>query len=301
MFENRPRLARLRNQLSHPTAVAVGLMLIAALASSVMHVMVRIASQEISSLQVTFLRSIFAFIVLVPFMIRSGHLKLRTGRPGLHVVRGVLSFLSVAAWYHSLATIPLAEATALSFTTTIFVTAGAALFFGERVGALRWSAVLLGLLGTLVILRPGFAIVTWGAILAIVSSALFAAAMLIVKTLARSDDNLTIIFYAPLLVAIFSFPPAIPFWVWPSANVWLIGLCMGLLAAVSHYVMTEALRIGEASVTMTADYSRLVWTSLIAYLLFREIPDAWTWAGSALILASTVFITLNETRRKKKV
>jgi drug/metabolite transporter (DMT)-like permease len=299
MSEDRARLASLRTQLSHPTAVAVGLMLIAALAASVMHVMVRIASLEISSLQVTFLRSIFAFVVLVPFMIRSGRLKLRTSRPGLHIVRGVLSFLSVAAWYYSLATIPLAEATALSFTTTIFVTAGAALFFGERVGGRRWGAVLVGLLGTLVILRPGFAIVTLGAILAIVSSVLFAAAMLTVKTLSRTDDNLTIIFYAPLLVAIFSLAPAVPVWVWPSPSIWLLGLAMGLLAAISHYVMTEALRIGEASVTMTADYSRLIWTSLIAYVLFQETPDAWTWAGSALILSSTVFITLNETRRKE--
>ena len=299
MDEDRQRLASLRTQLSHPTAVAVGLMLIAALASSVMHVMVRIASQEVSSLQVVFLRSIFAFVVLVPFMVRSGHLKLKTKRPWLHIARGVLSFLSVASWYYALATIPLAEATALSFTTTIFVTAGAAIFYGERVGAMRWGAVLLGLLGTLIILRPGFAIVSWGAILTIVSGVFFAAAMLIVKTLARSDDNLTIIFYAPLLVAVFSFPPAVPVWTWPSAHVWMIGLAMGTLAAISHWVMTEALRIGEASVTMTADYSRLVWTTLIAYALFRELPDAWTWAGSALILASTVFITLNETRGRK--
>lgn len=299
MEYDRNRLTKLRTQLSHPTAVAVGLMLISALASSVMHVIVRIASQEISSLQVTFLRSIFAFLVLVPFMIRSGHMKLRTKRPWLHIVRGVLSFLSVASWYYALATIPLAEATALSFTSTIFVTAGAALFYGERVGAMRWGAVLLGLTGTLVILRPGFAIVSWGAILTVASGLLFAAAMLIVKTLARSDDNLTIIFYAPLLVAIFAFPPAVPFWIWPSGTIWLIGLAMGTLAAISHWVVTEALRIGQASVTMTADYSRLVWTTLIAYVLFKELPDAWTWAGSALILASTIFITLNETRGRK--
>ena len=289
----------LRERLSQPTALAVGLMLGSAMASSVMHVLVRIASQEVSSLEVTFLRSLFTLLVLLPFMLRAGLLALRTRRPMLHLVRGAISFLSIATWYYSLANIPLAEATALSFTTTIFVTAGAALFFGEKVGVRSWLAVLIGLVGTLVILRPGIAIVTPGAILAVLSSLLFACTLLIVKSLARHDDNLTIIFYAPLLVAAFALPPAIPFWQWPSAPLWGISIVMGLLAAISHYTMTEALRIGEASVTMTADYSRLIWSTAIAYVLFQEVPDRWTWIGAALILASTLFITFGRGKPRR--
>src|SRR5690606_11267551 len=182
----------------------------------------------------------------------------------------------------------------------IFVTLGAALMFGESVGLRRWSAVVVGLIGTVIVLRPGSGLLTLGAVAALGSSMLWAVSLLMAKNLAKYDSSLTITFYQPLMITPFALLATIPVWVWPSPNTWLILFGMGLVAGIGNFAYVHALRIADASLSMPADYVRLLWMVGWGYLLFAEIPAMSTWVGAALIIMSTLFSTWREWRQVPK-
>jgi EamA-like transporter family. len=142
-------------------------MLLAGAMSSLLHVGVRIVSPEIPTIEIVFLRSTFTILVTLPFLVRPGQRAWRSSRFDLQLLRGVVGVCSMTTWYYALAVMPLADAGALSFTTPIFVSLGAALFFGESVGLRRWTAVIVGLIGTTIVLRPGEGVISWGAIAAL--------------------------------------------------------------------------------------------------------------------------------------
>lgn len=279
---------------------AVLLMLLGGMMSSLLHVGVRVVSPEVPTIQIVLLRSVFTILVTFPLLFRKGQVSWRTNRLDLQAMRGVVGVCSMTAWYYALSILPLADAGALSFTTAIFVTLGAALMFGESVGVRRWSAVVVGLIGTVIVLKPGSGLLTFGAMVAVGSSVLWAVSLLMAKNLARYDSSLTITFYQPLLIAPFAVLGTIPVWVWPSPRAWLILFGMGLVAGIGNYAYVHALRIADASISMPVDYVRLLWMVGWGYVLFAEIPAISTWVGAALIIMSTLFITWRESRRVPK-
>lgn len=279
---------------------AILLILLAGMMSSLLHVGVRVVSPELPTIQIVLLRSVFTILVTFPLLFGKGQLSWRTNRVDLQLLRGVVSVCSMSTWYYALSILPLADAGALSFTTAIFVTLGAALMFGESVGLRRWSAVAVGLIGTSVVLRPGSGLLTLGAVAALGSSILWAVSLLMAKNLAKYDSSLTITFYQPLMITPFALLATIPVWVWPSPDAWLILFGMGLVAAIGNYAYVHALRIADASLSMSADYVRLLWMVGWGYLLFAEIPAISTWVGAALIIMSTLFITWRESRQIPK-
>ncbi|MCL4768094.1 MAG: DMT family transporter [Hyphomicrobiaceae bacterium] len=275
---------------------AVLLMLLAGLMSSLLHVGVRIVSPEVPTIEIVLLRSLFTILITFPFLFRGGRISWRSSRLDLQAVRGVVGVCSMTAWYYALAVLPLGDAGALSFSSAIFVTLGAGVLFGESVGVRRWTAVVVGLIGTAIVLRPGSGLLSWGAVAALGSSILWAVSLLMAKRLAKYDSTLTITFYQPLMIAPFALIGSLPVWVWPSLESWLVLLGMGLLAAIGNYGYVHALRIADASISMPADYVRLLWMVGWGYLLFAEIPAISTWVGAALIMGSTLFITWRESR-----
>jgi drug/metabolite transporter (DMT)-like permease len=277
--------------------LAILVMILAGLCSSLMHIGVRYVSPTLSASEIVFIRTTFTLLFTLPIVWRSAASAWHTNRPGLQAWRGFVGFCSMTTWYYALANMPLAEAGTLSFTTGLFVTLGAALWFGEAVGIRRWSAVAIGFLGASIVLRPGTDML-WSlpAIAAVGSSALWAVSLLLAKQLTRYDSTLTISFYQPLLIAPFALIMALPMWVWPDAQAWLILMAMGAVAAVGNYCYIHAMRIAEASQIMPADYVRLVWMAGWGFLFFGEIPLATTWIGAALIIGATLFITIRESQ-----
>lgn len=277
-------------------AVVAGVlfMLCAGLASSVLHIGVRLLGPELPVFVIVVVRAIVTSLTALPFVLRSADVAWRTRRPGLQLLRGFVAAGSICSWYYALTTMPLATANVLSFTTAIFVTIGAAVVFGEPVGIRRWTAVVVGLAGTVIVLKPGVEVVSWGAIAALASSMLWGTAMLLAKELSKSDSSLTIAFYQPLLTLPFVIVGAIPVWVTPSASALVILIGMGVLAFAANYSYIQALRLADASIVMPADYMRLVWATLWGYLVFSEIPDVTVGVGAALIAGSTFFITIRE-------
>lgn len=270
------------------------LMLFAGLCSSLLHIGVRYVSPSLPAIEIVALRSVFTLVFTLPVVLSLAGGAWRTNRIDLHIVRGLIGVSSMWSWYYALGRLPLADAGALSFTTGLFVTLGAALMFGERVGPRRWTALAVGFLGAVVILKPGTGVISLAAIWAVVSSALWGASLLMSKTLARYDSSLTISFYQPIMVAPIALIFAIPGWVWPETWALAVLLGMGGVAAAGNYCYVHALRIVEASLIMPADYVRLIWMAGWGFLFFAEVPLLSTWIGAALIIGSTLFITLRE-------
>lgn len=277
-----------------PVVGAVTMMLMAGVMSSVLHIGVRCISPHLPTLEIVFLRSLITLLVTLPIVLRPGHLAWRTGNLSLQMTCGIIGVCSMSAWYHALGAMPLADAGALSFTTAIFVTIGAAVWFREPVGLRRWSAVLAGLVGALIVLKPGSGVISFAAILAVGSSALWAATLLLSKQLSKYDSAMTITFYQPLMILPIALIGTIPNWVAPTSEVWLWLMAMGVAAAVSNYGYIMAMRIADVAVSMPADYLRLLWMASWGYWLFGEIPTVSTWIGGALIIGATFFITIRE-------
>lgn len=276
--------------------VGILLMLSAGFHSSLLHLGVRFVGSELPAVQVAFLRTLFSLILTAPFVFVPGTIAWRTNNLPLQMTRGFVGAVSTATWYYALANMPLADAAVLSFTTPIFITIGAALYFSEAVGRVRAGAVVFGLLGALVILKPGFETVSLAALAAMGSNILWAVSQLMAKQLTRYDSPITVAFYQPLMIAPLVGLASIPVWVTPRAGIWAILICMGAVAAIGNYCYIRALKTTEASILMPFDYVRLLWMVAWGYMIFSEVPGWSTWLGAALIVSSTLFVTWRESR-----
>ncbi len=266
----------------------------AAFCFSVMNVFVRLATEEMAALQVAFFRNFFALMFLLPWLIRAGLEPLRTTRFKMHLLRSLFALATMITWFSALALLPLNEAVALNFTVPLFATAGAALILRETVRARRWTATAVGFLGTLIILRPGFTEVTPAMALPVLAALFMACATLTVKTLSRTERASTVVLYMTLILTPLSLVPALFVWQWPDLETlgYLIGL--GGAGALAHLLLTIAYAKADASAVIPFDYARLPFVAVIAYILFGEIPDLWTWVGAAVIAASAIYIAHRE-------
>ena len=270
------------------------LMLAAAAVLTCMHATVRYVSEGMHSFEITFFRNLFGLVAILPLAIRGGMASFKSRQPGLQLLRSAFGLVAMLTWFYGLSVVPIAQATALSFTSVIFGSIGAALVLGERMRLRRWSAVVAGFVGVLVILRPGFADVDPIVLIVPLSSLCWAGALLTVKRLSSTDSVVCIVTWNSVLLTILSLPVAIPVWVNPSTEqlLWL-GL-IGILATLGHLAMTGAFKASDATAVLPMDYTRLLWASLIGYLAFSEIPDVWTWVGGTIIFASTTYIAYRE-------
>jgi drug/metabolite transporter (DMT)-like permease len=264
-----------------------------------MHALVRHVSGDLHPFEIAFFRSVFGLLTLLPLIFRYGPAAFVSGQPRLQLLRGVVSGMSLMCWFYGLSIVPLAEATALSFTNAIFASLGAVIFLRERMGIRRWSAVVVGLAGALIILRPGEAAVSVGALIVLVAAACWGGGTVIIKRLSRTDSAVTIALWMATMMIVVSIIPASLVWVWPTPGQLLWLVLIGALASIGTLAYTQALKLAEATLIIPTDFTRLVWASAIGFFFFAEVPDAWTWTGGLLIIGSTIYIALREVRLGK--
>jgi len=270
------------------------MMLVATAILSCMHGLVRHVSAELHPFEIAFFRNLFGLLVLVPFVLRVGRAGLATRRPGLQLLRGVVVVVAMLCWFYGLSVVPIAQATALSFTSAIFGSLGAAVFLGERMRRRRWTAVAFGFLGVMVILRPGLGDFDAASLIVLLAALSWAGSVIMVKLLARTDTTVSIVTWITVIMALFSLPPALLVWAWPTPEQ-LAWLCLiGGLGTVGHLAMARSFKLAEATAVLPIDFTRLIWTSLIGYLAFAEVPGVWVWVGGAVIFASTTYIAYRE-------
>jgi len=280
------------------TLRAMAMMLLATVAFTAMHAMIRHTAQGLHPFEVAFFRNLFGLVFLAPILFRYGVAPLRTRKLKVHALRGILNLVSMLCFFYAVTIAPFADVTALTFTAPIFASALAILFLGERVGPVRWAAIVIGFLGAIVILRPGFGEIGLGPMLTIAAALLWALAMLVIKTLTRTESSLTITAYMMIVLAPMSFLAALPFWTWPEPQQYLELFVLAALGTCGHLCLNQALKEGDTSLVSPVDYIRLVWAALIGYLAFGEVPDAMTWIGGAMICGGAVFVAWHEGRRK---
>ena len=280
-----------------PAVAGALLMVLAALGFSGMNALVRLASDELHPFQVAFLRFLFGALFILPWLIPQGGW--RTQRLGLHVLRGCLTTGTALLWFSSLSLLPLAQAVSLNFTAPLFATIGAALFLGEVVRVRRWTATAVGFLGVLIIVRPGVGEVSPAMALPLLAAATMTVSVLFMKVLTRTDSAATILFYMNVLPLPFLLVFALFVWESPSPQAWGLGVAMGALGVVSHFFITRAFAIADASYVIPFDYLRLPFIALIAFFAFDEVSDVWTWVGAAVIAGSAIYIARREAQLAK--
>lgn len=277
-----------------PVMRGIVLMCLSTIAFSIMHGLVRFVSEVLPPFQIAFFRNIFGLAFLLPLLMRSRFAILRTKQIGLHALRGVINMAAMLMFFTALAISPIAKVTALGFTAPIFMAILAVLVLGERFRIYRWSAIFLGFVGMLIILRPGLVAIDTGALLVIGSAALWAVAMIIIKIQSRTESSLTIVAYMGIFLGVFSIAPAV--WVWQPFGLQTLGfmVLIGLFGSIAQMAISESLKETDSTALMPFDFLKLIWTAIIGVWFFSEIPDIYTWIGATVIFLSGLFIAIRE-------
>jgi len=215
----------------------------------------------------------------------------RTRRPLLQVARGACLVCSLSALFVSLRYLPLAVATSVSFTAPLLIVALSGPILGERVGAARWAAVLVGMIGALVVVRPGSDVFHWATLLTILGAFFFALFNIAARILGGVDRPLTTVLYT-FVVCTTLVSLAMPMvWVTPSTVQWLLFAVSGLLGFIAHFSMARSMVLADASAVAPLQYVRILWAIGIGFVIFSHVPDLWTLIGGGLIVASGIYVT----------
>jgi drug/metabolite transporter (DMT)-like permease len=267
-----------------------------------LNVFTLIPAQHLNPYVMAFLRYFFGALFLVPIVIRLGlYRSLHTRRMPLHISRGAIHTAGMMLWFVALPLTTLAEITALGFTGPIFVTIGAALFLAEKVRFRRWMAVIIGFIGAMIIIRPGFGDIHLGVICILISTPIFSASNLISKALARTDSSTTIVIWQNIVIVICAFPVAIWFWQTPG---WIdIGwfLLAGASGTLGHICQQRGYQLAEITLLQPIGFLSLIWNTMLGYFLFFQKPDVWTFVGAAVIFASALYISHREAVRRSQI
>jgi len=250
------------------------------------------------SLQIVWARQIGLVVGVIILIIWHGRSVLRTRFAMLQIGRGAAAALSATFFILGLNFVALADAVSVTFVAPLVVTIMAALLLGERVGVHRWTATIIGLLGTLVVIRPGMASFHPGLLLPLVAAILFAIRQVISRHIGMRDRTENTLAYTAL-TAFLMMSIVQPFIWQPINSPKLIAILasMSLMAALGEFLVIKALEIGQAVFVSPLHYTIIIWASLYGYLLFGQFPDLWTWIGSFVIMASGLYVFHRERKR----
>ncbi|RWO83766.1 MAG: DMT family transporter [Mesorhizobium sp.] len=245
----------------------------------------RATTAELNVFQVLELRSVIGLFILLPLVMMSGGFAaMRSKRPTAHIARNVVHFVGQAAWLYALTLIPLAVLISIEFTTPIWTAILAVGFLGERLSRPRLAAIVLGLIGVLVIVRPGVGSVDPGHVVVLGAAVCFGISVVLVKSLTRTDSVVSIIFWMLVIQSVLGLVPALYEWRNPPLELWPWILLIAFTGMSSHFCMARALAYADATVISPMDFLRVPLSALIGWLLYQEQIDAFTAGGALLIL-----------------
>ena len=261
---------------------------------------VRHLGSNLPAAESAFIRYAMGFLILLPVFWR-----MAKSPPPMSVVkngalRGFAHSFGVILWFFAMARIPIAEVTAIGYVTPIFITVGAAIFLGERLRFRRIMGVLAGLLGALIILRPGFNEISIGQFAQLATAPLFAISYLLTKSMTGESDSRTIVALLTFFCTLFLFPMALIDWQTPTMNELFWLFLTACCATFGHYAMTRALAAAPISVTQPITFLQLVWASLLGILMFDEAVDPFVILGGTIIVAAATFISHRESVMAKR-
>lgn len=283
---------------------AVAYRLVSVVAFATMGALIKLAEMRGAGLaELLFFRQAGSIPVVVAWVaLGPGLATLGTRRLGAHAMRCAVGLSSMTFMFSTLLLLPLAEATVLQFTVPIFATILGAVVLGEMTGIHRWSAVVLGFFGVLIVAQPGSGhIPIAGALTGLAAAFLSASVSILIRRMGSSEPPATIVFYFSVL----SMVPLLPAFLWTmgahDAGTWAMLVGIGLVGAVGQLAMTTALSLAPVSVVVPMDYSGLIWATIWGWALFGVLPDGWTWVGAPIIILSGLYIVWREHRLSRGV
>ena len=292
--------AATRGRERTPFVRAAWLMLASTLSFGLMAVVIRLVSSRLGTAEIAFFRNLFGLLALLPLLWRGAPGVFRTRQLPRYFVRSAIGIGSMLCGFWAIGNLPMAQAISLSYSTPLFVTILAALWLGESVRRRRWSAVLLGFAGVLVIVRPGTEGFSAGSLVAVSAAVLSSVVAIQIKQLSRVDPPDTIVFWTYVFWVPLSLLPALFEWQWPQGGTWPWLAAIGLLGTSGQLLWTRALKLGEVSALTPIGFMQLPLVSVLAWLLFGERIDRWTVLGAAIILAANAYIAQREARLSKR-
>jgi drug/metabolite transporter (DMT)-like permease len=275
----------------------------ASLVFSVLNALIKWQSERYSIVEIGFFRNLFALVPIVFLMAgHGGTATLKTRRPFGHLYRSLMGSASMILTFAAFAMLPLADATALMFAGPLFLTALSVPMLGEKVGVHRWSAVLVGFVGVLVMTQPSGASLQLGAFAAVASALASALSMIQVRQLSRTENAISIVFYFTAIGAVLT-ATALPFGFWTTPTVLdaAVLVLIGLGGGIGQYLITQAYCYAPAAVVSPFGYSSIIWSTLLGYMIWSHLPTTPILVGAAIVISSGLYILYRETMRKVAV
>lgn len=271
-------------------------MVASTLCATVTAACVRLVSSGVHPFEIAFFSSLFAIPVFAPLLVRRGALKLKPRALKLLGLRSVLHVIDILMLFTAFSLAPLAKVVAIDFSSPLFGSLLAVLVLGEAPRATRIGALIAGFVGTLVVVRPDVGGLDLGTGSALIAAVMAGLSIVVVKVLARTETSATIALYTFLISTPLLFLAALPFWKTPTLSELVLLGAIGAFSAFIHLFNAEAYRWADLTAVLPLNFLRLIWISVVAYLVFAEVPSAWTLLGGAMIFGAAAFNALAERR-----
>lgn len=289
---------KISNNMSAPL-IAISLMIISGLFFVLMHSAVKYLSKEVHIFEIAFFRCALVIFVLAPVIIQQGKTIFKTKQPKMQFLRIITNSVAMLCFFYGISTTPLAQLTTLGFTVPIFATILAVIFMKEKIRLRRTTALIIGFIGTIVVMRPDISI-ELGALLIIFSSFLWSICLIFIKKLTQTDSAVTISLYFGIGMIPATFILAFPVMEAIDMRQFTILIFIAITGTLAQTIMNTALKKGELALLLPFDFLRLIWSVLIGYVLFAEEPTFTLWIGGFLIIGSTTYIAWREAKLKNR-
>ena len=252
-------------------------------------------SAELSFFQITWARYFFTVFFTLPFMFFFFKKNLTwTSQPKLQIFRGLTLFFANILFFYSISIISMAKALTLAFVAPLITTALSPIFLGEKVGFRRWSAVIIGFVGSLIVIRPGFIEFNLATVAALGTGLFYGIYLVITRKLHTSDSPLLTLLLTGVVGAVVASFLVPVVWINPTFNQWALLALMGIFACLGHLFLILSLKYADASKLAPFGYFEIVTNVILGYYYFGDFPHYWTWVGLAIIICSGVYITFRE-------
>lgn len=281
--------------------LAILLFVTATFFGSLMGVFMRLAQSDINVFTASFLRFGIGFVIILPYLFYSKFKVYKTNNIKLHFIRGIINVPTMYVGFAALMFIPLEQIQALHFIVPLIVTFLAVFFFKEKIRFVRITALIIGLLGMLVMLRPGMIEMNIGVYMVLFTSIVWSFIIIITKFLSKNDSPITILTYQYSLVTFFSFFIVIFFWETPSSIIFLYTFLAALSGTILHIALIYSYKLVDLTLTQPFTFISLIWASLFGYNVFGEEPDIFTWLGAIIIFSGVLIIFYRESYLKKDI
>lgn len=293
----RPSLATAWDKLS-PNVRGSLLVTASGVFFATVNLLVKFLGHDLHVMQIAFFRALFGLLWVVPFVLPHGLAVLKTRRPVGHFLRGAFGMGAMFCLFYSAIHLPLADATALTFTKPYFVVGFAVLFLGEPFRTERLLAITIGFAGMLILMRPGVSTEP-AAFVALFGAIFMALVVIMLAKLGQTEPSVTVMFYFGLVSTVMTAIPALVVWQPPSLWQCVMLVAIGAIGASAQTLMLRGFATGETTVLVNFEYIQLIHAAVFGFIFFGDLPDRWTIVGSLIIVGSAAFLVRSEKKNSK--